>query len=158
MERRLYRSRTNSMISGVAGGVGEWLAVDPTLVRVAWVVLAFITGGLALIVYLVMIFVVPEGPDVPADVPPAGPSGATTEEEAAAPPATSSAPPPSFSGRRGSGVNGTLILGLGLILLGAYFLLRQYIPAIAWGQIWPIALIVLGAVILISAARARSSD
>ena len=62
MNERLYRSRTDRVISGVAGGLADYLAVDPSIVRVAWVLLAIVTGGIAALVYLVMMIVVPVAP------------------------------------------------------------------------------------------------
>jgi len=60
--KRLYRSRTNRMLSGVCGGLGEFANVDPTLVRLLFVAGTIFSGGLLLVVYLAMIFVVPETP------------------------------------------------------------------------------------------------
>jgi phage shock protein C len=59
---RLYRSRDDRMLTGVAGGVADSLDTDPSVVRIAWVILAFLTGGIAVIVYIVMAIVVPEAP------------------------------------------------------------------------------------------------
>jgi phage shock protein PspC (stress-responsive transcriptional regulator) len=57
--RRLLRSSKDRMLWGVAGGLGEYLRLDPTLVRLAFAVAAFF-GGLGVIAYLVMAVVVPE--------------------------------------------------------------------------------------------------
>jgi phage shock protein C len=62
--KKLYRSRTNRMISGVCGGLGEYANVDPTLIRLLFAAGAVFSGGALLLVYLVMIFVVPESPEV----------------------------------------------------------------------------------------------
>jgi phage shock protein C len=59
---QLYRHPTDRVIAGVAGGLATWLAIDPSLVRVAWVLLAIFSGGLFVIVYIVMMFVVPLPP------------------------------------------------------------------------------------------------
>jgi phage shock protein C len=58
MADRLYRSERDRMIAGVCGGLAEHLDVDPTLVRIAFVALAFI-HGVGIILYLVMAIVVP---------------------------------------------------------------------------------------------------
>ena len=64
--RRLYRSRSDRMISGVAGGLGEY--IDSTVVRLLFVFFA-LAGGPGLLVYLVMLLVVPEEPlDTPEGV------------------------------------------------------------------------------------------
>ena len=57
--RRMERSNTDRVITGVAGGLAEYFDVDPVLVRVAWVVLCFATAGIALAVYIVMALVMP---------------------------------------------------------------------------------------------------
>lgn len=64
--RKLYRSRTNRMVSGVCGGIAEYLNLDPTVVRLLWVLAAFLTGFIpAIIAYIVMLFIVPEAPQEP---------------------------------------------------------------------------------------------
>jgi len=66
MPKKLYRSRTNKSLSGVCGGLGEYLNVDPTLVRVLWVLLALFSAGFpGLIVYIIMACVIPEAPEQP---------------------------------------------------------------------------------------------
>lgn len=66
--RKLYRSRKDRMIAGVAGGLGEYLNMDPTLVRLLFVLFA-LAGGPGLLVYLVMLLVVPEEPlDSPSTI------------------------------------------------------------------------------------------
>lgn len=59
--KKLYRSRENRMIGGVCGGVGEYFDIDPTLVRVLFILGAFlgIPGALVLI-YLIMLIIVPQ--------------------------------------------------------------------------------------------------
>jgi phage shock protein C len=59
--RRLYRSRSNRMLAGVCGGLAQYFNIDPTLVRVLFVVLA-VLGGSGLLIYLVLWIVVPEEP------------------------------------------------------------------------------------------------
>jgi phage shock protein C len=59
--QRLYRSRSDRMIGGICGGLGKYLNVDPTLVRLLFVLGAFM-GGPGLLVYLIMLLVVPEEP------------------------------------------------------------------------------------------------
>lgn len=153
MNGRLYRSTTDRMISGVAGGLADYLNLDPSLVRVVWAVLMFVTGGLFLLVYIVMWIVLPEaaGGTHPRwrDVTP----GAADEPAAAA---DAGAEPRPFARTEHGGGNGRLILGLVLIALGAYFLLRNYLPDIAWGRFWPVLLVLAGAALLIGSLRRES--
>lgn len=60
---RLYRSRTNRVIAGIAGGLGEYFRVDPVIVRLLWVLLGF-AGGNGVLLYLVAWILVPEEPIV----------------------------------------------------------------------------------------------
>jgi phage shock protein C len=60
--KKLYRSRTNRMISGVCGGLGEYANIDPTVVRLLFTAITILSGGLFGVVYLAMIFIVPEAP------------------------------------------------------------------------------------------------
>ena len=50
-------------LSGVSGGLAEHYDWDPSIVRIGWVVLYFVTGGLALLVYISMIIIMPKGID-----------------------------------------------------------------------------------------------
>jgi phage shock protein C len=62
MNDRLYRSRSDRMLAGVAGGLSEHFDLDPSIVRVGWALLALLTGGVFLVIYIVMAIVVPEDP------------------------------------------------------------------------------------------------
>jgi phage shock protein C len=59
--RKLYRSRTDRKLGGVCGGLAEYFNLDPTLLRVLFVVLA-VLGGSGLIIYLAMWILVPNQP------------------------------------------------------------------------------------------------
>ena len=64
--KRLYRSRNDRMISGVAAGLGEYLGIDPTVVRLLFL-LGLLAGGSTVPIYIVMMIVVPEEPLSPED-------------------------------------------------------------------------------------------
>jgi phage shock protein C len=72
--RRLYRSR-DRQLAGVAGGMGEYLNIDPTVIRILWILTAIVSGGLAIIAYIVLAIVVPEDPWVAAGPAPTGQPG-----------------------------------------------------------------------------------
>jgi len=201
MADRLYRSRSDRVISGVAGGLAERLELDPSLVRVVWVVLAVVSSGLFALVYLVMMVVVPEAPfdqtirggtgedpwsspaatgvratprsDAEAgtpSTPPAATGIADTGTEDTARFATGETPgqraswlgpdgrrveagaqpawqPPKHRNDPGAGV----VLGVILILIGAFFLLRQYAPEVDLGMTWPLLSVGAGVVLLVLA-------
>ncbi len=167
MERTLYRSRADRMIAGVCGGLAEYFDVDPTLVRVIAVVLAFATRGVAVVAYIIMAVVVPEDPSgvVPEPGPPRpqtaaegkegvmsdetgtqGTSGAATQAPPAPPmkppPAGAQTPPPWEPRRHRRG--GGLVGGIVLIVLGLIFLAQQFYPGIDIGRLWPVILIIIG--------------
>ena len=58
--KKLTRPRNGRMLAGVCAGIGEYLGIDPTVVRIICVLLSIGTIGLALLVYLVLCFVIPE--------------------------------------------------------------------------------------------------
>ena len=62
MNDRLYRSRSERMLAGVAGGVADRFDLDPSFVRIAWAILTILSGGIFLLIYIVMAIVVPEEP------------------------------------------------------------------------------------------------
>ena len=162
MDDRLYRSRDDRMIAGVAGGVAEHLDADPSLIRIVWAVLIFLTGGLALLVYIVMAIVVPERPAgmpvVPA-VPQGEPGAAVAAEPVPAgswrAPDGSTVPMAASTPRRrrdpADRARAGLIGGLILVGLGGIFLVREFIPAFDFDLWWPSVLIGLGIVLIVVA-------
>ncbi len=60
--KKLYRSRSNKMLLGLCGGIGDYFNIDPTIVRIAFVVLEFLTAGLLIIAYLIIGLIVPKEP------------------------------------------------------------------------------------------------
>lgn len=62
--KKLYRSRSNRMIAGVCAGLGDFFNIDPTVVRLIFVLGVVLGFGTLGFVYLVMMFVVPEEPAV----------------------------------------------------------------------------------------------
>lgn len=73
---RLYRSRTDRWLGGVLGGLGEYFTIDPTVLRIAAILLTVLGAGTLVVVYIVMWIVVPEAPLLPtgAPAPPVPPS------------------------------------------------------------------------------------
>ena len=61
---RLFRSRTDRRIGGVCGGLAEYFDVDPTIMRVSWVIVSIIFGAVVfgVVAYLVAWFIIPQAP------------------------------------------------------------------------------------------------
>jgi phage shock protein C len=123
--RILRRSRDDRVIAGVCGGLGKYLGVDPVIIRIAAILLVF-AGGAGIVLYVIGWIAIPEEP-----------------WEGTAP--TEAAP-----AERTSGV----ALGLIFVGLGAAFLANEIWPDfLSWRYVWPIALIVVGAMLLLRARR-----
>src|SRR5688500_3775202 len=137
MNCRLYRSRTDTIIGGVAAGVANYLNTDSALVRIAWAILVPLTGGAALIAYIVAWVVVPEEAKLAED--PLDPAAQTL---------------PASEPARDDGRTG-VVVGIGLVLIGLWFLLREYLPDFDWGLIWPLVVVGLGVLILVTSMRRR---
>jgi phage shock protein C len=65
-KRTFVRSRTNRKLFGVCGGLAEYFAIDPTLVRIAWVIALVASSGTALALYFLLAFVMPDADKVQA--------------------------------------------------------------------------------------------
>lgn len=61
--KRLYRSKTNHIIGGVCGGLGEYFNLDPVLIRLVWIIL-ILFGGIGLLLYVIAWIIIPQGEDV----------------------------------------------------------------------------------------------
>ncbi len=140
--RRLTRSSRERMWAGVAGGLAEYFDIDPTLMRLMWVVATMVTAGLFVAVYFVMWVIMPLDRELP-------PAGAPPEPP---PPAT----PVSqrhddwyghyhYQVARKKRSAGLVLIVLGLLFLGAQSGVFRWIN---WSVAWAVVLIVLGAALL----------
>lgn len=57
--KKLYRSSTNYKLAGVCGGIGEYFNIDPTLIRLAWILFS-VMGGAGVLAYIVAAIVMPK--------------------------------------------------------------------------------------------------
>ncbi len=118
MNKRLYRSRADRMIGGVCGGLGEYLNLDPTLVRLMMVLLVF-AHGIGIIAYIVAWIIMPERKGDEAEVSPATTSSSSR-----------------------------FLPGLILVVVGAIFLFNNFFFWFSFKMLWPIVLIVLGVYVI----------
>ena len=61
MKKRLYKSEDNRVLCGVCGGFGEYIGIDPTIIRLIWVLLGFAAGG-GIILYIIAAIIIPRIP------------------------------------------------------------------------------------------------
>ena len=164
MNHRLYRSPDDRVLAGVAGGMAETYDLDPALVRIGWALLILLTGGVFLILYIVMALVVPlrpQGMPLWAAQPGGGPPSVGSEDATTVSgvPAAGATPgqyaPLGYRRSRRNDSTGAIVIGLILIVAGAFFLARQFIPALDVSLIWPLV-VIAGGVLLILFAFTRS--
>jgi phage shock protein C len=65
--KRLYRARKERMIFGICGGLGKYFGIDPTLVRLAFIILMLFPGFIPFWVYIIMALIIPEEPQAPSE-------------------------------------------------------------------------------------------
>jgi phage shock protein C len=122
--RLLRRTKDDRVVFGVAGGLGRYFGIDPVLVRIAFVLLALF-GGSGVLLYLIGLITIPEeraGEHVGGAVQ-VGPAG-----------------------------NAATVIGVALVLMGGFALLRQVVPGID-AVLGPLLLIFIGAVVVLVATR-----
>lgn len=184
--RRLYRCRHDQRLGGVAAGVAEYFDLDPTLVRVLWLVSIFF-GGLTILLYFAMWIIVPVEP---ATAPPYGPwqpgssawgaaqgpaanpgDAATAADPNADPNADPAAGPAGYPPewrptdwhagrpeRSGFGGAGTFF-GMILILLGGVALVDQVLPRWGWHvETWPLFVVGLGILLVARSVRLHTDE
>lgn len=159
--QRLYRSRTVHMVSGVCGGLGQYFALDPTLIRLTFVLGTLFTSGALLLVYLAMWAIVPEEP---ATYLGASPRGDDLPEADPLDPLGSSYG--STGGSLGfespddlarAHENRSRYLGWIFVVLGV-LILSANLHLLSWlrlGVTWPLFLILAGLVVLYRQRRTR---
>ena len=150
--KRLVRSRSDRMLGGVCGGLGEYLGIDPMLVRLFFVLLTF-GEGIGVMLYLLLWLLIPvEGSERPGRMEETIQEGAEEIAERAR----------TMSKEIREGVSArdervAWILGGGLVVIGSLLLLeRLNLSWLAWFRLnllWPLLLIVAGVALLLRQAR-----
>ena len=162
--RRLYRCRQDRKIAGVAAGMAEYLEIDPTVIRIAWILSAFL-GGFTILLYVILAFIVPVEPIVmlaqdtssSSDVEtPAGPGGTPAAHwptRPGAPHVHDVQPADDRPGRAGT------IFGVLLVVFGGIALIGEVIPSLAMnGLIGPALILALGIAFLVGSTRRPASN
>ena len=143
MAQRLTRSKSDKIIGGVCGGLGEYLGIDPVIIRLLWLIL-FFAGGVGFLAYIVAWIIVPEEGESPY-----------SEE-------TSKKPNKTKSEENG----GKLIGGIILIVIGLLFLIDKHwyfnelienFIEMVWRYFLPAVFIGLG-IYLISKSKRKKID
>ena len=155
MAKKLYRSTTDKMLGGIAGGLAEYFDIDSTLVRVLFILTVFLGGG-GIIAYIIFWIIVPERAFVVTPGPaPTDPGEQSDEQDNSGSETGSSnnyftAYQKVFDEQK---KNRAMWGGIILILLGGLFLLDNFFPRFDLGDFWPLILMGVGAGILINAKK-----
>ncbi|AZO93213.1 PspC domain-containing protein [Iocasia frigidifontis] len=143
MAKKIYRSREDRIIGGVCGGIADYLALDPTWVRLALLVL-FFTRGVGVMIYLLAWIIIPEKPEF----------NSQNEENFAEGDNHDDYVNVSTDGIQHK-ENNKRLLGILLMLIGLFFLLDNWLPYINWERFWPVIIIAAGIVLLIKGVREK---
>ena len=148
MNKKLYRSSKDKILGGVAAGLADYFNIDPTLVRVLFVVILFL-GGTGILAYIIMWIIVPEEPLII-------PTSETKAEETSETETDSSKQGSFFDAKtyyenldRRREKRRT-VAGFILLIIGLIFLADNFIPRIRIGEFWPLILIAAGIGILLN--------
>ena len=131
--KRLYRSRKERVIAGVCGGLAEYFDIDPALVRLIVLLLAF-ANGIGFLFYFVAWLVIPLEPVERQD---SGSSEGGGEGGVQ--------PPVEPHEKRDS----RLWVGIILIVTGVIFLMGNYMPWLSWSNLWPLILVAVGIYLIV---------
>jgi len=139
MKDKLYRSRKDRFIGGVAGGLAEYMNIDQVLVRVAFVLIIFF-NGFGLLLYIILWIIVPEAPFEMPNMNPQSDnsSGNTVNFQTASDTASDTA----------HESKGRVIIGISLIVIGILFFVQSFLPHFHVKDIFPITLIIIGIALL----------
>ncbi len=140
MERRLYRSRRNRVVAGVAGGLGEYFDIDPVFVRVIFV-LATLAGAWGVLAYLILWIVVPNEKFYFEPEPKQKEGGTIMEEKD---------PIREYRIRK---ERHSMVGGIVLVALGVLFLANNYLPNFDFSETWPLILVAIGAALIANSFR-----
>ena len=144
---RLYRSRDDRLLFGVAGGLAEFFDIDPVLVRLGWVLLTVASAGIGALVYIVLAIVTPNASQPASrEVGPVDNVSSESSEEMVET-SVDKGPPRRQVARNAFGV-GLIIVGL-IVLLGNL----GVFDSIRWDIVWPAVIVVLGLIILLPSIR-----
>jgi len=154
MAKKLYRSTTDKMIGGVAGGLAEYFDIDSTLIRVLFIVIVFLGGG-GIIAYIILWIVVPQKPyEIPK-----GFQGKSSSEDSSKSDFQHSATDPDSLNVNNSGIasvetninNKQVWIAIILIVIGGLLLLNNIFPRFHFDHYWPLILIGIGVGLLLKA-------
>lgn len=140
VEKKLYRSKKNRVIAGIAGGLGEYFDIDPVLVRVVFLGVT-VLGGAGVLVYLLMWLIIPSEGSLGGPL-----EKETIEENVKEVSGTAKAYAEEFQKKSKKSSGYSEKFGWPLIISGALLLAvnQGWLGMIDWGRFWPLVIIGVG--------------
>jgi len=135
-KRKLYRSKKDSMLGGVASGLANYFDIDISIVRIIFIVTVFIGGG-GILAYIIFWIVIPQEPYI------TGASAQETKYEEV------KETPAEVETKEKKSAQTNMILGIVLILIGLFFVLERMLRSISFHKFWPVLLIIAGFLVII---------
>ena len=145
---RFYRSNRDRIIAGVCGGLAEYFQIDPTLVRVVFVLLAIVPHGFGVLLYIVLAFIIPREPG--------DESTSSDKQKTATIRVENGKTIIESDSKNDSWRHGPFnLLGGFIILLGVSLLLRQIWPGVSWANnlFWPLVVLFIGLYLILTSKR-----
>ncbi len=160
MEKRLYRSKSDRMIWGVCGGLAKYFDVDPTLIRIIAVLSIFISGA-GIIAYIILAIVIPSESSKATE--PKDAIKENVEELKKTASELGREIQSTFTGKdeseetTGVRYRRRNLLGIIIIIIGVLVLLSSFNVFwwFRWSYLWPIIIIAIGLLIIVSARKKR---
>ncbi|GAB1405019.1 PspC domain-containing protein [Lentimicrobium sp.] len=163
---RLYRMGQGRVIGGVAGGIANFFGMDPTIVRLLFVLLV-IFGGSGILLYIILWIILPDVPSYdpyhvfrPSDAtetendPQSGKGETYQGYNQNIPPGKTTSTTATTERKK---VEGSLIGGTLLIIIGAIFLLDRFLPTINMSDLWPLLLIAFGVLLIFTNLQKKNT-
>ncbi len=144
---RLYRSKTNKVIGGVAGGLADYFNIDVVLTRVVFVLLALFGGG-GVLIYIVMWIIVPAQDTYGNNPQQHGSSHGSATNESDVDDNSDNKSSDIVSSKNSKPSNTGLIAGIILIFVGLIFLADRLMPWYNITDFWPLLLVVVGVLMI----------
>lgn|GEM_PF-503115 len=161
--QRIYRSRTDHMVSGVCGGLGQYFAIDSTLIRLSFVVGTLLTSGVLIVLYAAMWLIISEEPSRLSGTMTGGFAGSESPDPSMSSDPFGTAESSYTSGSAGGSLGfssprdlserqarrhrylGWLMVVLGVLVLSANLHLLSWLQL---GVTWPVFLVLAGVLLL----------
>jgi len=157
MREGISRSRQNRIFGGVAAGLGEYLTIDPIVVRVLFVV-SVLFSGIGILLYIIMWIVIPEEKFVYENVSGSTAQSNENKDSDNSTNVNTGADNINFTFHQEKKKNGKVIFGIILIIIGMFFLGIEIFSFLNFADLFPVILIGLGIILLWKSKNKRGKN